>query len=427
MTEEANPASGRQQPFLVLDHQLRDTLLRLSLKSMTPKDFEEFCYLLLANNSDYTSVNYVGHGGADGGRDITGTRRRPEGSEILMVFQCKHQKIYNSARPFKESLEAICARATDAQLIAFVTTSDLTARLMDSVESFAKSRGAPPLEFWGPTRLISMLPTDAASVAEMLGLNTNAVEGAREGIDAVVRATKYSAERAVLEGLLGQLRVMASELRAVRMTAQVAVVVFLGLQAAKVLTEFHLPLTRLDRDREKTRRLRESSEERWKRFGEAVELLRQKPIHNATALRTDFYDIALTHGLGLAEDLFAVLEAGHREGVPPEVLARYLVRLSTLTPERFDGLHASLLSAVYLTWVELKEHIKENNERRWIYPQSGSKRCPACEEVAPLQPQKLGYLQLVSAKGEYLAVYGSFLLCRSCDYCEYVELGLRLG
>lgn len=144
----------RNEP-LILREIIWRSALRVSFDALTPREFEELCYLMIDADDAYTNVDYYGACGVDSGRDIVADEMTVTGQKRRCVFQCKRLKHNNSAA-FCRSLESLIKGKIRCDVLVFITSQEVSAAIRDVVRERARHEGLH-IGFWGPVKLASLL------------------------------------------------------------------------------------------------------------------------------------------------------------------------------------------------------------------------------------------------------------------------------
>ena len=158
---------GNQPPSSVQMAVLR-TMLVVSLDSLTPREFEQICYLLIESDPRYANVHYIGAGGADGGRDIEADERQADGNVRHLIFQCKRLS-HNRSDVMCQTINQIRRTNTHCACLIFMTTKDVSAKIADVVRSAAFQVGLEVL-FWGETKITTLLYQQRTVLERYFGL-----------------------------------------------------------------------------------------------------------------------------------------------------------------------------------------------------------------------------------------------------------------
>lgn len=121
--------------------------MKITWPQLTPKDFEQLCYLILEAN-EFTDIHWLGKSGGDKGRDIIAKKiEAPLLSNkryAKWVVQCKR---YVSKPPRKEDINSflISAREHRPDNVLIMITNTLTSDTKDWLESVRQDY---PFQIW---------------------------------------------------------------------------------------------------------------------------------------------------------------------------------------------------------------------------------------------------------------------------------------
>jgi hypothetical protein len=108
--------------------------------NLTPREFEEFCFVLLECN-DFTNLSWYGGQGADKGRDIMCTKLQTPLPGVSVaerwLVQCKHYKTSRLSKAVVLEWLAACREHKPNQVLLIISQS-LGANMKDWLASVAK-------------------------------------------------------------------------------------------------------------------------------------------------------------------------------------------------------------------------------------------------------------------------------------------------
>ncbi len=134
---------------------IQKSVMPIHFEDRSGVEFERLCYAYLLNTEAWTSLEWIGQSGSDGGRDIVGTRESGE----LLVVQCANHKSLRFKKVTSD-LDKILKSGTTPERFILISGGKISADMRSKIKKYVDSKGISETEVWSGAEFEERLRRD---------------------------------------------------------------------------------------------------------------------------------------------------------------------------------------------------------------------------------------------------------------------------